>query len=423
MRRIRLYACSLSIISLSLFLPACHREVRLPPGVIPPPGRAPSVRVRVLNQVEKVSLRAPSSGLLLTDALTGERVASLKPGERWEAVRFGEQKELRVATPDGRVSRPHSGGVRAVTFGGEKVIEVGGKAYRGEVLIYSTPEGRLIAVNRLSLEDYLRSVVPAEMGAIERAGIEALKAQAVAARSYALTLVARNQSFHFDLTADTGDQVYRGLTGENPDADEAVFETVGECLLKGGQPVAAFYHSCCGGITADPEEVWGRQFADANRYLQSVRDGTYDTDSKWYSWTVTWTREKLLEILKSTLPTIVGLSSAEIGEPTDMEVVEKGKSGRNQLLKVITDRRVLQVQGDAIRRALRQPDGSLLPSTMFDLAVERQGNSIAITASGRGFGHGLGLCQTGARARALDGQSYEKILDHYYHGVKLARIY
>jgi stage II sporulation protein D len=310
-----------------------------------------------------------------------------------------------------------------VPFGVEKVIEVGGKAYRGEILIYSTPEGRLIAVNRLSMEDYLRSVVPAEMGVVDRAGFESLKAQAVAARSYALTLVARNQSFHFDLTADTGDQVYGGLTSENPDADKAVFETAGECLLKGGQPVVAFYHSCCGGITADPEEVWGRQFAEANGCLRSVRDGTYDMDSKWYSWTVTWSRDKLLEILKSTLPTIVNLSSADIGEPTDLEIVEKGKSGRNELLKVITDRRVLQVQGDAIRRALRQPDGSLLPSTMFNLAVDRQGNGIVITASGKGFGHGLGLCQTGARARALEGQGYEKILDHYYHGVKIAKIY
>ncbi|HLA39533.1 MAG TPA: SpoIID/LytB domain-containing protein, partial [Candidatus Glassbacteria bacterium] len=197
----------------------------------------------------------------------------------------------------------------------------------------------------------------------------------------------------------------------------------GECLTKDGQPVAAFYHSTCGGITADPEEVWGRQVAEANEFLRPVRDGIYDVDSKWYSWTVTWTRDKLLETLKSTLPALVSLSSAEIGEPTDLEIVEKGKSGRNALLKIVTDRRVLQVRGDAIRRALRQPDGSLLPSTMFNLAVERQGNAVTITASGRGFGHGLGFCQTGARARALEGQSYVRILDHYYHDVKLSRLY
>ncbi len=128
--------------------------------------------------------------------------------------------------------------------------------------------------------------------------------------------------------------------------------------------------------------------------------------------------------LKQNLPAVVKLSGAEIGEPTDIEVMSKGPSGRNTLLKVTTDKRVLQVAGDNIRRALRQPDGSMLPSTMFDLKLQRGGASgVSIVANGRGFGHGLGMCQSGAIARANAGQGYREILDHYFPKARLAKIY
>jgi len=402
---------------------SCHREFRVPPGIIFGREGVPLIRIRVLGRAEKVSLKAAQNDILISDAASGAKIAALARGQAWEVVSFGPASELRVATPDGRVSQPHPRGIRVVGLGNPGVVEIEGQPYRGAILIYNGLEGRMTVVNSLPVEQYLRSVVPAEIGPLGVQYLEALKAQAVVSRSYAISMMERNRSFAFDLTADTGDQVYQGMKSETQTADRAIQETMGECLAYRGRVVPAFYHSTCGGRTAEPEEVWGRQFARDNPYLKSVKDGDRDQRSRWYSWKVTWTRRELLEALRKGLPSVVNLTPGDIGEPQDIEVLERGPSGRNVLLKVTTEKRVLQITGDRIRSVLRQPDGSLLPSTWFDLSVERQPGGAVIIARGRGFGHGLGMCQTGAKARADDGDSYRNILKAYYRKVKIVKLY
>jgi len=421
----KLETCFCFLFAAALFFSACHRELRVPPGVVPGPGRegAPPVRVRLLERAEKVSLKAGEHGILISDAASGARIAALAAGQRMEAVSFGPAMELRLATPDGQVSQPHPQGIRVVGLGNPAAVEIEGWLYRGAVLIYSGVQGVMTVINSLPVEQYIRSVVPAEIGPLELNYLEALKAQAVACRSYALSMMERNRNFAFDLVADTGDQVYKGMASETPEADRAVAETTGECLTYQGRAVPAFYHSTCGGRTAEPEEVWGLQFARDNPYLKSVKDGDRDQGSRWYSWKVAWTRQELLESLRKTLPSVVSLTPDDIGEPQDIEVMEQGPSGRNVLLKVTTEKRVLQITGDRIRRVLRQPDGSMLPSTWFSLKVERKPGGATIIAQGRGFGHGLGMCQTGAKARAGHGDSYRSILNAYYRKVKIVRMY
>jgi len=406
---------------------SCRKAMRVAPDIRLDTAGAPVVRVRLVNGVSKVSLGGGRSGALLTDAADGAKIASIPAGQKWDAVLFGPQGQLRVAMPNGRVSQPHPEGIRIETQGEAKTIEINGSFYRGTAAVYAVgaagTAGGLMVVNTLPLEEYLISVVPAEIGVSDLSRLEALKAQAVASRSFAMSRMMRNRQFAFDLTADTGDQVYKGKSSETPLAERAVGETFGECLVRSGKVVTAFYHSCCGGRTAAPEEVWGERFAEEAPYLKSVKDGDYDRYSKWNSWTVKWTRRQLLDGIKKSLPGELGLGSEEIGEPTDIEVVRKGPSGRNTLLKLSTDRRIFQITGDRIRRVLCQPDGSLLPSTWFDLTMKREGSEPVIIASGRGNGHGLGLCQWGATARAANGHSCEKILKHYYNGVKINRMY
>lgn len=404
-------------------LSSCHRGAVLPQGVVPAPGGSPAVRVRLVNGPGPLAVGSESGVLLFSDLVSGEKIAAINPGEQWDIVLFGPESELRISSPEGRVSRPHPDGIRASVPGGG-IIKLAGRQYRGQLIIYNSGGGRMMVVNRLPLEDYLRSVVPAEIGSPGNAAYQAMKAQAVSARSYAMALMAQNRSFSFDLTADTGDQVYRGVASETQLADGAVFETAGECLSSGGRVVTSFYHSTCGGRTAEPEEAWGEDFARRNDWLRSVSDGSFDQGSQWAEWEVSWSRQQLLLLLKKSLPATVGLTEEEIGEPTDIEVMSKGPSGRNVLLKVTTDKRVLQVAGDNIRRALRKPDGGILPSTMFDLALERGGASgIAIVARGRGFGHGLGMCQTGAIARSSAGHDYRRILDHYFPRADISKLY
>ncbi|MBN2288827.1 MAG: SpoIID/LytB domain-containing protein [Candidatus Glassbacteria bacterium] len=417
-----LLACCLAAVLLSG--PACRKATRVTPGLRMDAAGAPLVRVRLVNGASRVSLGA-DQGALLSDAAGGNKIALIPPGQRWDVVLFGPESQLRAAMPDGRVSGHHPEGIRVEAAGGSKTIEINGRQYRGAATVFAVGAGGggLMAVNTLPLEEYLVSVVPAEMGQLDMSRLEAMKAQAVASRSFAMSRIIRNRQFAFDLTADTGDQVYKGTASETPVAERAVMETFGECLTMRGEAVAAFYHSCCGGRTADPGEVWGERFAEEAPYLESVKDDDYDRQSKWSSWTVKWTRRELLDQLKKSLPGQLGISSADIGEPTDIEVVGKGPSGRNTLLKVATDKRIFQVRGDQIRRVLSQPDGRLLPSTWFELKMKREGSEPVIVAEGRGNGHGLGLCQWGATARAANGQSYGNILKHYYKGVRLARLY
>jgi len=407
--------------------PACRKAMRVIPGIRLDTTGAPLVRVRLVSGAGKVSVGGGRAAVLLTDAAGEKKIARIPAGRRWDVVLFGPEGQLRVAMPDGRVSRPHPEGIRVQAVGGSRTVEINGRTYRGTVKIKAlgavSGAGSLIVINTLPLEEYLISVVPAEIGKLDLSRLEALKAQAVASRSYAMSRIVRNRQFAFDLTADTGDQVYRGQTSETPAAERAIVETFGECLTRRGEVVAAFYHSCCGGRTAEPEEVWGERFADEAPYLKSVKDGDFDRQSKWSSWTVKWTRSQLLDQLKKSLPGQLGLSASEIGEPSDIEVIRKGPSGRNTLLKVSTDKRIFQIRGDRIRRVLRQPDGKLLPSTWFDLSMKREQSEAVIIASGRGNGHGLGLCQWGATARAANGQSYRGILKHYYKGVRINRVY
>ena len=413
------------LVIILLLGPACRKAMRITPGIPLDTAGAPLVRVRLVNGASKVGLGGNPTGVLLTDAAGGEKIASIPSGQNWDAVLFGPQGQLRVSMPDGRVSRSHPEGIRVKALGDSKTIEINGSLYRGTAAVHAVGAGGggLMVINTLPLEEYLVSVVPAEMGQLDLSRIEALKAQAVASRSFAMSRMVRNRQFAFDLTADTGDQVYKGKSSENPVARQAILETFGECLTRRAEVITAFYHSCCGGRTAEPEEVWGERFADETPYLKSVKDGDYDRHSKWNSWTVKWSRRQLLDQLKKTLPGQLGLSASEIGEPTDIEIVRKGPSGRNTLLKVSTDRRIFQISGDRIRRVLCQPDGKILPSTWFDLSMKRERSEAVIIAEGRGNGHGLGLCQWGSTARAANGHSYRKILKHYYKGIGIARMY
>jgi stage II sporulation protein D len=413
----------LMMIAVIAAVSGCRRGGVRPAGISYSPGKSPPVRVRLSNDPGPLAVSAVQGTLLFSDLETGARIAAIDQDRTWTVVLFGPEGELRVATPDGMISRAHQRGIRAHVPGGG-LFGINGRTYRGELILLSSGDNRIMVVNRLPLDEYLRSVVPSEIGNPGNTAYEAYKAQAVTARSYAVSLMSKNSAFSYDLTANTGDQVYRGSSTENQLADGAVYETAGECLEVDGRVVTTFYHSTCGGHTAEPSEVWGEQFAASNRWLRSVEDDGYDRSSRWSKWEITWSRAQLLLLLKNNLPSVAGVSAEEVGEPKDLEVVSRGESGRNTLVKIETDKRVLQVAGDNIRRVLRQPDGSLLPSTMFDLSVERGGpGGVSIVARGRGFGHGLGLCQSGAIARAVDGQSYRKILDHYFPKADLKKIY
>lgn len=304
------------------------------------------------------------------------------------------------------------------------MLSVRAQPYRGELRIQQAPGGGLTVVNRLDMETYLQGVVPREIGRFDLDIYEAIKAQAVAARTYAYTYLGRRSQQGFDVYATVEDQVYGGAGAENETVNRAVRETSGEILAYNGQPITAYYHSTCAGHTAAIEEVWNNAPVP---YLVAVRDldpsgQAYDRVSSRFSWTVRWTHDELVGILNGTLAD--SLRGRRISRIEDMRIVERTPSGRVRAMRVQTDAGTFTLGRDRVRWILRPTASTTLNSSKFDIALTRGGGRITeIVANGGGWGHGIGMCQVGAMGRARAGQDYRTILGTYYPGTVIQRIY
>ncbi|MGI8546288.1 MAG: SpoIID/LytB domain-containing protein, partial [Gemmatimonadaceae bacterium] len=305
------------------------------------------------------------------------------------------------------------------------VLVFNGHRYRGELLI-APSGGGLIVVNRISIEQYLRGVVPLEIG-VDRTPFEsaAVEAQAIAARSYTYTRLGG--SHPYDMTATVTDQMYGGVDAERPVADEAVEATHNMVLMYAGRIATAPYHANSGGTTAAASEVWR---TGDEPYLVSVSDripGTdrfYCQESPKFNWTRTLDRASLGAVLARYLPQYGGAPRSGVG--TVRSVVETGhtQSGRVAGLTFVTDRGRFTVRGNDIRFVLRSPGGEVLPSTLFsfDASTDRDGRIAQLTIRGTGNGHGVGMDQWGAISRARAGQSYVTILQTYYPGTNIGPV-
>jgi stage II sporulation protein D len=303
-----------------------------------------------------------------------------------------------------------------------------GNWYRGTFRVHAShPEG-LTLVNAVGLEDYLRSVLPNEIGTPPESDFAAVKAQAVAARSYTVAYLGRRADQGFDLYASVEDQMYAGRTRENPQSDRAVQSTRGEVLLSDGQPIRALYSSACGGRTANVEDVWPW---DWTPYLRSVRDdagpGTpsYCSLSSNYRWREEWEPEAFLSMLRQYGAAENPAAASLGGNLLDVRVDKRSRCGRVLDLGVSTSSGDLAFHGDRTRWVLRRPGTSaILRSSFFKIGVLRgeDGRAVKVVASGAGNGHGIGMCQWGAMGMARAGVDYREILSHYYKSTRLERL-
>lgn len=284
-------------------------------------------------------------------------------------------------------------------FGGPGPHEVEGRRFRGAVELLRGASG-LRVVNELPLEDYVAGTVLGEIS--EQWGDAVLRAQAIAARTYALHRRAHPRSADFDLTATTTDQVYLGLDGETPTVRAAVEATRGEVLTYQGEPILAAYHSAAGGRTASAEEVWGRPLP----YLASV-DVPGEEDSPDTYWRT--------RISADALGAALATAGFEVGRVHDVAVSARSESGRTRTLHVRGTRGEVDLSAEALRRAL---GARRLRSTLFEL--RRSGADFVFVGSGNG--HGVGMSQWGARALALRGAGHRQILQRFYPGTRLERV-
>lgn len=303
-------------------------------------------------------------------------------------------------------------------------VRINGRDYRGVVDLVRTAAG-LAVVNHVTVEEYLGGVVNAEMGRRAPDELEALRAQAVLSRTVALRAIGRQPARGFDLVATIADQAYGGVASELPQGLEAVAETRGVALTWRGQPIDAFFHSTCGGQTAEPTEVFAG--AGGRPYLRAVEDRAPDgtawcAGSPRFRWREQWTGAELLTTLRETLPAAVGPGVSRVEE---IAVTSRSGTGRVLGIAIQYPGGVHPVAGtNTVRQVLRPVAGGLLRSGQFTLHAIREGDAIGrLAAEGSGAGHGVGMCQWGAVGRARGGHRWQAILGAYFPGSDLTRLY
>lgn len=279
-------------------------------------------------------------------------------------------------------------------------------------------DGKVVAINRVGLENYLLSVISSEMKST--ATLEFLKAHAVISRSWVLTNLKRTHTA-FDVCADDHCQRYQGLTVAAGDkVRAAIDQTWGQVLRSGGEICDTRFSKCCGGRS----ELFSTCWEDVDYpYLQPVDDPFCDTDDQevlsqvlndydletkdFHDWTVRYGSKELSELVKRR-------TGMDFGEITALEPLERGVSGRIKYLRIVGTTRTETIGKElAIRRALSE---SHLKSSAF--TVERDGDDFVLT--GKGWGHGVGLCQIGAAVMASKGYGYKEILQYYYPGAEIS---
>jgi len=326
------------------------------------------------------------------------------------------------------------------------------RTYPGIIEIRVDHVGLLMALVELPLELYLKGVVPAEMPASYP--MEALKTQAVAARSVLLSKIGmKHPNDPFDLCAHVHCQAYSGCTHHNDITSQAVDDTRGQVLMMNSRVAEAVYSASCGGHTEDKLNVWnppgaphlkGHWDAPSGVKIPDSLDLSLEKDVEtWVSihpdvwcntaahkglpeiliraeesfrWEVTYSRRELEEIIRRK-------SGEDIGNLLNIIPLARGNSGRLMEIEIQGTLRNLRVQRELNIRNILSP--KYLRSACFTIEVEegKEGQPINFILKGAGWGHGVGMCQVGAGVMAAEGKKYHEILNHYYPGTRVEKVY
>lgn len=374
--------------------PASAKSTKAPVTTAQPAKQAPDLRVCLASGRASLTI-TPAGGKATVQTGSSKTItlaANTAAAIRWQAGAFlvGREKlrgEVLMIRPNAKAGE----------------LSLDGRRYRG-ALELRHKSGGLTAVNIVPVDGYLRSVVPEEMPVDWPA--EAIKAQSVAARSFALASRGRHAGEGYDLCTTTHCQLYTGTAAEKSASNAAIKATRGEVLTYGGKPIEALFHTDSGGMTENSEDVWGSHVP----YLRAAKD----TPAKTMPWTKTISRADLERKLAAKGHDIgkvrsLALSPLAIGRSAK----DRTASGRVKTMTVKGTKGTATLSGMTWRSLLG------LKSTLFDAKLTKD----AVTFTGYGSGHGLGISQWGAERMATRGASYAEILHHYYTGTKLQQLY
>ena len=354
----------------------------------------PEITIGLSQGVAEVRLSATSGALYVYDDLEKEPMMKIPQGQelsvRMMRDRFlANEKEIKG---ERLVIQPESTGF----------VKVNGMLYRGFITLLK--KQGMTVVNNVPVEDYLYGVVPKEMPPSWSA--EALRAQSVAARTFALKNRKRHSAEGFDLCNTAHCQVYEGMSAEMQSTTAAVNSTRGEVLFYKGAIIDALFHTDSGGMTEFSEHVWGSTVP----YLRAVKELRTQTQP----WSRTVSMASFVQKIEAggkSLGTLkeIRLSPLTVGKGS----TDRTPSGRVRAAEFVGTKGRISLSGNDLRSMFS------LPSTLFDIRAGRT----EVVFSGYGSGHGLGLSQWGAKALADSGRGYEDILLYYYFGVTLEKLY
>lgn len=395
-----------------------------------------------------------------TKTYNAKQKVAIKPGSNL----FGKDKKLTISALD-------SGKIKITSISRSQ----GTPAYRGKIEVNEVTGKGLTVINQLQLEQYLYSVVSSEMST--SFSKEALKAQAVTARSFAYSHLesAQYKAYNADLDDSTSFQVYNNFA-ETASTRTAVKETINQVLKSEGEIINTYYYSTSSGQSATPEEVWGGSTEE--QYYQrkiQTKNGkeknlstesafkkfwtdktliTFDSNSEWYRWQSTISKTNMQKQINSKLSvyssngsknilvkqsngTYKGVKITSIGSLKKISVCERAKSGMVKGILITGSKATVKVLNATYIRYMLAPVSdklekqngtsvskmSILPSSFFyALKGKDSKGNVCFTVYGAGYGHGVGMSQNGANQMAKDGYSYSDIIYHYFQNITLMHI-
>ena len=357
---------------------------------LPASARQVLMRVGVAVNSPSVTLGSSTDARILDGQ--GQPIGSLSAMTPARATRSGSTVQVGTANGSRLFIQPSSS---------DGLVFINRHWYRGLVELIPGEQG-VVAINQVGLDDYVSSVIGSEMG--HRFPTEALRAQAVASRTYALFHRNLRLDRPYDLGVDEMWQVYKGVDAESNLTQAAARDTSSQVVTYSGELINAVFHSSSGGHTEDVANVW----LEPLPYLKGVPD--YDSNAPVFSWTVPLSLQQLQQ------------AASGIGSITSVEVSQRSPFGRAMQVLI----RGSQGQEEMSAGDFRVRMG--LKSTMFTIGggsattASLTGGSAGFVVNGRGFGHGIGMSQWGAASLAQQGWSFQQILGHYYQGTALAAL-
>jgi stage II sporulation protein D len=373
--------------------PGCGKKERIPPYSPPPQVK-----------IEKPISKAPGMvRILLAEGFDSVHIRGCRRSQRLDVVLKERELHLVPVTGESHKVREIGSGFRLEAAPGQ-FLELGGHRYRGAIEVFINPVEVPVVVNVLPVEDYLRGVVPIELGPVKYPQLEAQKAQAVAARTFALKNLGGNARFGFDLRSDQRSQAYLGMDSEYPLSDRGIRETRGVVALHRNELIWALYSSTCGGRTEAYHEIFE---GGPIEYLRGGAD-CHDEASPYHSW------EERIQIRKIQAKLD---RYADVGGLKGLEPLRRSKAGRVVEMRFDGENGVKVLKGIDIRFALGLRSNFI---TAMKPIKDASGLVRELIVQGRGWGHGVGMCQVGAVELAARGVKYGDILKHYYNGIELS---